>query len=356
MSWRERRFMDLTGATVPIVQAPMAGAGGVDLAGAAIRGGAVGSLPAAMLTPEELGGQIEAVRAAASGPLNVNFFAHRQVPVPDTAGWEAALAPYYDERGIAPPSAMGAARRPFDEAMCGVVELLRPAIVSFHFGLPEDALLDRVKASGAVVLGNATTVEEARWLAVRGVDAIIGQGFEAGGHAGRFLPGSRPEAQMGTLALVPQIVDAVDVPVIAAGGIGDARGIAAALMLGASAVQIGTAYLHCPESLISVQHRRLLTEDAAEETVFTNLFSGALARGLQNRLVAELGPVSPIAPSFPYASAALSGLRKDAEARGDVGFSPLWAGQGARLGRALRAQALTEVLAAEALALIEGGR
>jgi nitronate monooxygenase len=339
------RFRELTGAAVPIVQAPMAGASGVALAVAALRAGAVGSLPCALLTADQLRAQIAEVRAAATGPLNVNFFAHRLVPAPDEAEWHAALAPFYAEEEVGPPETPPPLRLPFDAAMCVVIEEVRPEIVSFHFGLPEPDLLGRVRATGARIFGNATTVAEARWLAAQGVDAIIAQGSEAGGHAGHFLSGHHP---VGTIALVPQIADAVDVPVIAAGGIGDARGIAAALMLGADAVQLGTAYLHTPESLVSPTHRARLAGPEAEETAFTNLFTGGLARGMHNRLMNTLGPVSPVAPPFPYASAALAELRRVSEAD----YASFWAGQATPLGGPEDAQALTERLARETQALL----
>jgi len=338
-------FLELTGAAVPIVQAPMAGASGVALAVAVLKAGGIGSLPCALLTPDQLQAQVAEVRAAVAGPLNINFFSHHLVPAPDETGWHAALAPFYTEEGVGPPDTPPPLRLPFDEAMCAVLEAVRPEIVSFHFGLPETALLDRVRATGAILFGNATSVAEARWLAAQGVDAIIAQGSEAGGHAGHFLAGHRP---VGTMALVPQIVDAVDVPVIAAGGIGDARGIAAALMLAAQAVQRCTAYLHTPESLISPTHRARLAGPEAEDTTFTNLFTGGLARGMHNRLMNQLGAVNPAAPPFPYASAALTELRRVSEAD----YASFWAGQAAPLGKTEPAQALTARLAREALALL----
>jgi nitronate monooxygenase len=317
----------------------MAGAAGVELAVAAIEGGAVGSLPCAMLTPEDALAQAHEVRARASGPLNLNFFCHVMPEPVDDSAWRALLRPYYEEAGIDEPEASAPSRKPFDAAMCSVVEQILPDLVSFHFGLPDPDLLDRVRATGAHILGNATTVDEARALAARGVDAIIAQGWEAGGHAGRFL-GAPPEEQMGLIALVPQIADATRLPVIAAGGIGDARGIAAALMLGAAAVQIGTAYLHCPESRIAPAHRHGLASGAAEHSRFTNLYSGGLARGLPSRLTEELGAVRPEVPPFPLANVA------------PLGFRPMWAGQAARLGTAEPARALTERLGRAALALL----
>lgn len=347
VGWRDRRFLELVGSEHPIVQAPMAGAGGVELCIAAIGGGALGSLPCAMLSPEEVRQQVADVRARAGGPLKLNFFCHEMPADVDDSPWRALLRPYYDEYGVEPGNG-GALRLPFGERMCAVVEEVRPDVVSFHFGLPEQALLDRVKASGALVIGNATSVEEARWLEQRGVDAIIAQGFEAGGHTGRFL-GSDPAEAMGLFALVPQVVDAVSVPVIAAGGIADGRGIAAALTLGASAVQLGTAYLHAPETPISDTHRHRLSDG---RTLFTNLMTGGLARGLRGRLIDELGPVRSEAPPYPLASAAVAPIRTAAERQGEYGFGPMWAGQAAPLGRPLPAAELTRKLAADALAIL----
>jgi nitronate monooxygenase len=340
--WPDRRFADILGSRWPIIAAPMAGAAGVELAVAVIQGGGVGSLPCAMLTPDEARAQAAEVRARAAGPLNLNFFCHAVPDGVDDGAWRALLAPFYERAGAsvgdAPPP-----RRPFDAAMCAAVEEIRPELVSFHFGLPDEALLARVRASGARILGNATDVAEARWLAARGVDAVIAQGWEAGGHAGAFLGGD-PAERIGLFALVPQIADAVDVPVIAAGGIGDARGIGAALTLGAAAVQLGTTYLFCPESLIGAAHREGLAGEAAAHTAFTNVYSGRLGRGLPGPLTDALGRVRAEAPPFPLASAALAPL----------GLKPMWAGQAAALGRPEPARALTQRLGREALALLGG--
>jgi len=349
VGWRDRRVIDLVGCEHPIVQAPMAAAGGLELCVAAIEGGALGSLPCALLGPEQVRVQVAEVRSRTGGPLNLNFFCHKMPADADDSAWRALLKPYYDEFAVEPCKG-GALRLPFDAEMCAAVEELRPEVVSFHFGLPDPALLDRVKTTGARVIGNATTVDEARWLEARGVDAIIAQGFEAGGHTGRFL-GSDPAEAMGLFALLPQIVDAVTVPVVAAGGIGDGRGIAAAMILGASAVQLGTAYLHAPETPISDVHRRRLSEG---RTLFTNLMTGGLARGLRGRLVDELGPVRSEAPPYPFASAALAPIRSTAEKQGEYGFGPMWAGQAAPLGEPLPAAELTRRLAAEALAILDG--
>lgn len=347
MDWPDHRFLDLTGAAAPIVQAPMANFGGVALAAAALRGGALGSLPCAVLSPQQAIVQAAELRDAADGPINLNFFCHDLGPAPDDAAWRAALTPFYAEEGVAPgkPPPL---RKPFDAAMAEMVEAVRPEVVSFHFGLPEPDLLDRVRASGAAVFGCATTVEEARWLAARGVDAVIAQGAEAGGHAGWFLDRHRPTP---LLELVRVIVAEIGLPVIAAGGIVDAAGIAAALRAGASAAQIGTAYLAAPESLAGPIHRAALGRPA--ETLFTTLFTGREARGIRNRLIDALGPTHDAVPRFPHASAAIAPLRAAAEADGRGDYSSLWSGTGGALVRPESAQALTERLAAETLALLE---
>lgn len=349
VGWPDQRFLDLVGTEVPIIQAPMAGAGDVALCVAAIEGGALGSLSCALLSAGQVRSQVADVRSRVDGPINLNFFCHQMPEQADDSVWRALLQPYYEEYGVAPGNG-GALRLPFDAEMCAAVEELRPEVVSFHFGLPEAVLMERVKGTGAVVIGNATSVQEARWLESRGADAIIAQGFEAGGHTGRFLGGDPAEA-MGLFALLPQVVDAVSVPVIAAGGIGDGRGIAAALLLGASAVQLGTAYLHAPETPISEAHRSRLKSG---HTLFTNLMTGGLARGIRGRLTDDLGPVRGEAPPYPLASAALAPIRAVAEKQNDYGFGPMWAGQSAPLGTTLPAAELTRKLAADALAILGG--
>jgi nitronate monooxygenase len=349
--WPDRRFADLLGSRLPMIAAPMAGAAGVDLAVAAIHAGAVGSLPCAMLSAGEARAQVEEVRARAAGPLNLNFFCHLMPEAADDSAWRALLRPYFDRYDVDPSAAGGAARRPFGEEMCALVEAVRPELVSFHFGLPAPELLSRVRQSGATIMGNATSLAEARFLAAAGVDAIVAQGWEAGGHAGRFL-GAPIEEQMGLFALVPQMAEACRLPVIAAGGIADGRSMAAALILGAAAAQIGTAFLHCPESLIGAAHRAALASQAAERTAFTNLFSGGLARGLPTRLTDELGRIRDEVPPFPMAASALGPLAKEAAARGESGFAPMWAGQAAGLGRAEPARDVAERIGREALALL----
>jgi nitronate monooxygenase len=349
------KITGLLGIDLPILLAPMAGPGTAELAIAVAEAGGLGSLPCAMLTPGQIRTQTQIIQQRTTRPINLNFFCHTP-PAPDPAreeAWKRKLSPYYQELGLDPSTPVTAANRaPFGEVHCELIEELKPAVASFHFGLPEAALLARVKATGAKVLSSATTAAEARWLEARGADAIIAQGVEAGGHRGMFLSGNVAE-QPGTMALVPQIADAVRVPVIAAGGITDARGIVAALALGASAVQLGTAYLFCPEAKIPAPHACALREARDDATALTNVFTGRPARGFVNRAMRELGPMTMEAPSFPLAATALAPLRSKAEASGSGDFTPLWAGQAAALGREMRAFELTRTLAEEAAALLK---
>jgi len=355
--WPDRRILDMLGIELPIIQAPMAGAGLADLAVAVCTAGGLGSLPCALLSPGQLRNQFGVIRQRTSRPVNVNFFCHRP-PDPDAAreaAWQRGLAPYYRELGLDPEvPAPRSNRAPFDAAFCDIVEELRPEVVSFHFGLPERSLLDRVAATGARIVSSATTVDEARWLEDAGCHAIIAQGFEAGGHRGMFRT-DNVATQIGTFALVPQVVDAVRVPVIAAGGIADGRGIAAAFMLGASAVQIGTAYLFTPEATIAEPHRRALAAGPDRATALTNIFTGRPARGIVNRLMHEIGPIARDAPPFPLAGGALAPLRSASEQDGSEDFMSLWSGQAAGLGRAMPADKLTRHLADEALARLAHG-
>lgn len=343
------------GIELPIIQAPMAGASGSEMAIATSEAGGLGSLPCAMLDAANARAEIAVIRQRTSKPLNVNFFCHTSPkPNPDRdAGWKERLASYYLELSLDPTvSTPTVNRAPFDAAMCEVVEEFKPEVVSFHFGLPEQSLLNRVKQSGAVVISSATTVEEARWLEDNGCDAIIAQGYEAGGHRGMFLT-EDTATQPGTCALVPQVVDAVNVPVVAAGGIADGRGIAAAFALGAAGVQIGTAYLLTSESLITDLYREALSEARDDQTALTNVFSGRPARGLLNRVMREVGPMSDLAPAFPTAGAALAPLKAKAESQGTSDFSSLWSGQAASLVRETNSSELTQQLAADAQELLK---
>jgi nitronate monooxygenase len=346
-------LLERLGLSIPIFQAPMAGSQGSALALATAGAGALGALPAAMLSIDALGRELATLSAATDRAFNVNFFCHEPPrPEPATAArWRAALAPYYAELGLDPAAVSAApARTPFSAAHVTALAATPPEVVSFHFGLPAPELLAAVRGWGSLVFGCATTVEEARWLEARGVDAIVAQGAEAGGHRGSFASDPRAIAsyQIGTMALVRLLTRAVRVPVIAAGGIGDAAGVRAALALGASAVQIGTAFLRAPEATTSAVHRAALeaaADEGAARTALTNLFSGRPARGIENRLMRELGPMSELAPAFPLAADALAPLRAAAEARGDGSFSPLWAGQAAPLAEAKPAAAIVRALA-----------
>ena len=338
----------LLGTELPIIQAPMAGAQGAALAVAACKAGALGSLPCAMLSVDAMRKELASIRAGTDRPYNVNFFTHTP-PAADErreAAWRAALTPYYKEYGIDPNAIpAGPGRAPFTAEAAAALEDFRPAVVSFHFGLPSKALLDRVRAWGSKILSSATTVDEALWLEAQGVDAVIAQGVEAGGHRGIFLSEDL-STQPGTFALLPQVVRAVKVPVIAAGGIADAKGVAAAMVLGAAGVQVGTAYLLCPEATISAVHRAALKSEAARHTALTNLFTGRPARGIVNRLMKELGPISDAAPEFPLATSAIAPLRARAESEGSGDFSPLWSGQNAAGCKDVPAAQLTRELAA----------
>jgi len=341
-------LQSLFGIELPIIQAPMAGVQDGALAIAVSNAGGLGSLPCAMLGADAMRKELAAIRAQTAKPYNVNFFCHvpPQPSAEREAAWRAALAPYFREYGIDAASIpAGPGRTPFSAEAADVLEEFKPAVVSFHFGLPSAQLLARVRRWSAKVLGCATTVDEARWLEEHGVDAVIAQGFEAGGHRGVFLSDDL-STQVGTFALLPQVVRAVKLPVIAAGGIADAQGVAAAMRLGAAGAQVGTAYMLCPEAKTSAVHRAALKSEAARDTALTNLFTGRPARGIVNRIMRELGPISAAAPAFPLATAAIAPLRAKAEAQGKGDFSPLWSGQNTSGCREAPAAQLTRELSA----------
>ena len=339
----------LLGIELPIIQAPMAGVQGSALAVAVSNAGGLGSLPCAMLSPDAMRNELTAIKAQTAKPFNVNFFCHSP-PAPSAereAVWRAMLSPYYTEFGLDIDNIpAGPGRAPFTSEAADVLGEFKPAVVSFHFGLPSAELLARVRTWDAKILSSATTVDEARWLEARGVDGIIAQGLEAGGHRGIFLSDDL-NTQVGTFALLPQIVRAVKVPVIATGGIVDAKGVAAAMTLGAAGVQIGTAYLLCPEATTSAVHRAMLKSEAARHTALTNLFTGRPARGIVNRIMRDLGPICTAAPAFPLATAAIAPLRAKAESQGSGDFSPLWSGQNVSGCKEVPAADLTRELAAQ---------
>ena len=342
-------LQQLFGISLPIIQAPMAGVHLSALAIAVSNAGGLGSLPCAMLSLDAMRSELAAIKAQCGTRYNVNFFCHVP-PAASAVGeqrWRAALAPYYKEFGIdAATIPAGPGRAPFTSETADLLSEFKPAVVSFHFGLPSAELVSRVKEWGAKVLSSATTVEEALWLEAHGVDAIIAQGNEAGGHRGMFLS-TDLTTQVGTFALVPQVIRAVKLPVIAAGGIADAKGVASAMGLGSAGVQVGTAYLLCPETATSAVHRAALKSDSARHTALTNVFTGRPARGIVNRIIRELGPMSPAVPAFPLATSAIAPLRAKAEGSGSGDFSPLWSGQNASGCKEIPAAQLTRELAAD---------
>lgn len=336
------------GLDKPVIQAPMAGVQDSRLAIAVCEAGALGSLPCAMLSLSQIEHQVGELRAATDQTFNLNFFAHQQGDYTATmqAQWFDKLAPLYEEFGLSKADiATTGGRQPFTREQAELVADLKVPVVSFHFGLPTPELLGLVKQSGALVLSSATTVAEARWLEAHGADVIIAQGLEAGGHRGHFLS-TDPSRQAGTFSLVPNIVKAVRLPVVAAGGISDAVTVKAAFGLGATAVQVGTAFLLANECDTKPFHREALQSERAEHTALTNVFSGGLARGIVNRFVREVGPVSEAAPPFPHASFVTNPLKAHAERLGSDEFSSLWAGQNARLAQPGTAKAIIERLLA----------
>jgi nitronate monooxygenase len=276
------------------------------------------------------------------------LFCHHE-PAPNesrAARWREKLAPYYKELGIEPgANTAGPQRRPFNAEAADAIAEFKPEVVSFHFGLPTPELIENVRGWGAKIISSATTLDEARWLEAHGVDIVVAQGWEAGGHRGHFLSDDLT-LQPGTFALVPQIAKAVRVPVVAAGGIADAKGVAAAISLGAAGVQIGTAYLLCPESTIGHLHRAALRSEAASHTAVTNVITGRPGRGIVNRIMRDLGPIDAEAPEFPLTANFVAPLRAKAESIGSSDFSTLWAGQNASGCKEISAAELTRELAA----------
>ena len=353
-------FFDKHG--IRLIQAPMAGSQNHRLAAAVLQAGGLGSLPAAMLTAEQLQNELSAFKnsiAAENGkanatasqwasflPLNVNFFCHTPPPkqLDKETAWRQTLSPLYLAHGIDPQSVgSGPGRAPFSEESLKLIGQFKPAVVSFHFGLPKAQWVQQLKNWGLQIWSSATTVEEAKWLEQQGVDAIIAQGLEAGGHRGMFLT-EDISTQVGTMSLLPQLAKAVTLPIIAAGGISSPAAVSAAKILGASAVQVGTAFLTSHEATTSALHRQALLSASAQHTALTNLFSGRPARGIVNKFMRDFGPLNAQAPSFPLATAAVAPLRAAAEARGLSDFSPLWSGQNASDCEALPAADITHKL------------
>jgi len=345
--WPRTDFLELLGITHPIVQAPMSGFTPPALVTAVCNAGGLDSLGCVGQPPDLLREQVATVRQATNRPFNLNFFVHRspQINPEATARVRARLAPYFDEYGLGAVPEPTEPLSAFDAEQLDLVLELGPRVVSFHFGLPESTAVRRLKGAGCIILSSATTVAEARWLEANGADVIIAQGFEAGGHRGSFS-GSAGAGMVGTMALVPQIVDAVHLPVIAAGGIADGRGIAAAFALGASGVQIGTAFLGCPEAAVSPLHRARLRAAADDGTELTRVFTGRPARAMRNRFVTEMADTEPL--DFPLQASLVGPLGRLPNEEARAAFTPVWAGQAAPLARDLPANRLIEQLVAEA--------
>lgn len=326
--WPDKRLLDLLNIEIPIIQAPMAGSDSIALTQAVSSVGALGSLACALLSPDGVRDAVRALRHETTRPFNLNFFCHT-MGVPDAAArekWKSFLRSHYERLNLDIEAVQESRLRlPFNDEMCAVVEEIRPEVVSFHFGLPAAGLVERLKMCGIKILSSATSVEEARQLEDWGCDAVIAQGIEAGGHRAMFLE-TNVAAQVGLFALLPQIADAVSVPVIATGGIADARGIIAALALGASGVQLGTAYLFCPEANVSPIYRRALSQVRDTGTAVTNLFSGRPARGILNRYLLESEPMSDAALAFPHAATLVAPLRAASEKAESPDYMQMWAG------------------------------
>ena len=328
------------GLELPIIQAPMAASTAPELVAAVSNAGGLGSHGCANFAPEQLNEQMQAIRERTNRAFNLNFFAH-EAPVQDTEKTEtmrALMAKFHDELGLGDVPEPQPLFRPFDGDYLAALLADPPKVVSFHFGLPAAALVQPLKDAGVFILSSATTVAEARWLEDHGVNAVIAQGAEAGGHRGTFLSDDYRSALVGTMALVPQVVDAVQVPVIAAGGIADGRGMAAALMLGAQAVQIGTAFLTTAEAATNQLYRDALT--AAEDTLptVTKSFSGKPARGLRNRYVEEMRPHEDSLPDFPLTYYMNKDLRAAATKEGRGEFLAFWSGQAVGSGGRAQSQ------------------
>jgi nitronate monooxygenase len=342
MAWHDTPLTRALNIDFPIIQAPMAGATTPAMAAAAANAGALGSLGCAMMGAEAMAEELRAAQAGTNRSLNVNFFVHDR-PVPDedlNAEVAARLAPWYDRLGAGAVKAPADTTPMFDKALCEAVIACGPTVASFHFGLPEAALVERLKAAGILILSSATSAEEASWLEDHGADIIVAQGAEAGGHNGWFLP-RRGADLTGTMALVPRVVDAVSVPVVAAGGIADGRGVAAALMLGAAGVQVGTAFLATPECMSPEVHKQAVIAATGDDTMATRAYSGRLARGVANDFSREMASHADW-PEFPMMNEATGPIRAASAKAGLPDAVALWSGQGAGL---VRAETTSQVVA-----------
>ncbi|KVA30594.1 2-nitropropane dioxygenase [Burkholderia cepacia] len=339
-----RTLLRMLDIRTPIIQAPMAGVGTPALAAAMSNAGGLGSLGVGATNADGARKMIRDTRALTDRPFNVNLFCHRPARA-DAAverAWLDWLAPAFREQGATPPASLSEIYTSFveDDAMLVMLIEEKPAVVSFHFGLPSDKAIGMLKRAGITLFATATHPDEARQIAAAGIDAIVAQGIEAGGHRGVFESTERDD-RLGTFALTRLLVREFSLPVIAAGGIMDGDGIAAALALGAQAAQLGTAFVACPETSIDDGYRRAILGDASRHTTFTSAISGRIARGIANRLTA-LGddPHAPATPAYPIAYDAGKALHAAAKANGEFGYGAQWAGQAASLVRALPAAEL----------------
>jgi nitronate monooxygenase len=352
MAWPDTDLTELVGTRYPLVQAPMASVSTPELVAAVSSAGGLGSLGAAMLPPDELREQIETIRGLTDAPFAVNRFAPIETPpAPEqVAAMSEVLAPWRERYGLEPageaPPPPPPPRSIVEDQLAVVIEA-KPPVFSFTFGIPPADALDAMRDAGIVVIGTATVPGEAVMLAEAGCDAVIAQGSEAGGHRGSFaVPFDR--ALIGTLALVPQVVDAVEVPVIAAGGIMDGRGIAAALALGAAGAQLGTAFIACPESAAPDSYKRSLADSDASATTVTDAFTGRPARGLRTPFFDEVERSGVEIPPFPLQAILVGELRMAGLERDELDTVSRLAGQGAPMVRELPAAELVERLASEA--------
>ncbi len=332
------------GIDKPIIQAPMAGVQNWQLAVAVANAGGLGSIPCGMLTKDQVLSEIVNFKQHSNHHYNLNFFCHDMPEVTPQAlqAWEDRLSPYYQSFSVNPPKELSGLRMPFDADMADAIAPYQPPIVSFHFGLPRQDLVNRLKSWGTIIMSSATTCEEGIWLQQNGADVVIAQGAEAGGHRSMFLT-SDPATQVPTSELIVNLKNQLSIPVIAAGGIATNRDVKNMIRSGASGVQIGTSYLLCHEAKTTELHKQAIRSKQAT-TALTNIFSGRLARGITNKVMEDLHFINDKAPAFPYASVALTPLRSKAEALGSSDFSPLWAGENRNGCKEVSASALTTSL------------
>lgn len=345
-------LLDRLGVEIPLIQAPMAGTSTPTMAASVTNAGGLGSIAVGAVDAAAAAMMLDDLKRLTDGPFNVNVFCHG--PSAHDADrertWLKALNPVFERYGAAPPAAIHEIYRSFreDDAMLQLLVEAKPAVVSFHFGLPSADAITRLKAEGILLFSSATSLDEAQAAAKAGVDAIVAQGFEAGGHRGLFDPAA-PDAELGVLALARLLVQEIDLPVIAAGGIMDGAGIAAVLALGATGAQLGTAFIGCPESSADQYHRAALFGPAAAMTTMTSVISGRPARCLANNFT-ELSKTVLAGldiPDYPIAYDAGKAVATAAKAMGDGGFGAQWAGQGAPLARSMPAADLVRTLKAE---------